>query len=418
MGAAVQSGGQPPVAEALRSAAPRVAVLGVHAGRVAPGAEELLARATLVAAGREQLDALAPPGAERVALAADLGPAIDALDAASGSACVLASGDPGFFGIVRRLAERLGRERLDVRPAPSSVAVAFARLGVPWDDAIVVSAHGRAPEAALHAALRHPKVAILTGPDAPPALYARGLAGTGRVMAVAERLGTPDERMVSGTPEELAEREFPEPNVVIVLDPDSPGVRTTVWPARTPRAWALPDEDFEHRAGMVTKREVRALVLSRLGPGVGDLVWDVGCHSGSVAIECARLGAAAIGVERDAEAAQTCARNAAAQGVPVRVVVGEAPAALADLPDPDAAFVGGGGADLEAILDATAPRTRRAVVVTLAIVERAGPAMERLAAHGLEVDATMLQASRLKALAGGHRLAAENPVIVVSGVRA
>jgi len=418
MGAAVQSGGQPPVAEALRSAAPRVAVLGVHAGRVAPGAEELLACATVVAGGREQLDALAPPGAERVALAADLGPAIDALDAASGSACVLASGDPGFFGIVRRLAERLGRERLDVRPALSSVAVAFARLGVPWDDAIVVSAHGRAPEAALHAALRHPKVAILTEPGAPPALYARGLVGTGRLMAVAERLGAPDERVVSGAPEEMAERAFAEPNVVIVLDPDSAGARTSIWPPRTPPAWALSDDDFEHRAGMVTKREVRAVVLSRLGPGVGDLVWDVGCHSGSVAIECARLGAAAIGVERDAEAAAMCARNAAAQGVPVRVVVGEAPAALAELPDPDAAFVGGGGADLEAILDSTAPRTRRAVVVTLALVERAGPAMERLATHGLEVDATMLQASRLKALAGGHRLAAENPVIVVSGVRA
>jgi len=416
-GVALNSRRERPAAGAAGSAAARVAILGVHAGRVPPGAEGLLARATLVAGGREQLDALAPPGAERVALAADLGPAIDALDAASGGACVLASGDPGFFGIVRRLAERLGRERLDVRPAPSSVAVAFARLGVPWDDAIVVSAHGRAPEAALHAALRHPKVAILTGPDTPPTFYARGLVGTGRVMAVAERLGAAEERVVCGAPEEMADRAFAEPNVVIVLDPDSAGARTATWPPRTPRAWALPDERFEHRAGMVTKREVRAMVLSRMGPGVGDLVWDVGAHSGSVAIECARLGAAAIGVERDLEAAQMCVRNAAAHDVPVRVVVGEAPAALADLPDPDAAFVGGGGTDLDAILDATAPRTRRAVVVTLAVVERAGPAMERLAAHGLEVDATMLQASRLKPLAGGHRLAAENPVIVVSGVR-
>jgi precorrin-6Y C5,15-methyltransferase (decarboxylating) len=99
------------------------------------------------------------------------------------------------------------------------------------------------------------------------------------------------------------------------------------------------------------------------------------------------------------------------------VVEGAAPDVLAELPDPDAVFVGGGGADLPAILDAVVPRTRRAVVVTLAIVERAAPALEQLAALGLEADATLLQASRLRPLAGGHRLAAENPVVVVSGVR-
>lgn len=396
--------------------AQRVAVLGVHAGRVAPAAEPLLAGAELVAGGREVLDALAPASARRLVLGADLAPALDAVAQASG--CVLASGDPGFFGIVRRLGERVGRARLDVHPAPSSVAVAFARLGVPWDDALVVSAHGRDPRPALHAALRHPKVAILTGPAAPPALFAGGLRGTGRTIAVAERLGTPSERIVTGTPDELADREFAEPNTVVVLDEEAlGGGRPAVWPPRAPAGWALADEAFEHRAGMVTKREVRAVALSHLGPGVGDLVWDVGCHSGSLAIECARLGAAAIGIERDEEAAAMCARNAAAHGVPVQVVHGTAPAALAALPDPDAVFVGGGGADLPAILDAAVPRTRRAVVVTLALVERAGPAIEQLTALGLDVEATMLQASRLRPLAGGHRLAAENPVVIVSAAR-
>jgi precorrin-6Y C5,15-methyltransferase (decarboxylating) len=112
------------------------------------------------------------------------------------------------------------------------------------------------------------------------------------------------------------------------------------------------------------------------------------------------------------------ARNAEAHGVPVGVVEGRAPAALADLPDPDAAFVGGGGADLDAIVDVCALRARRVVVVTLALVERAGPALERLRAAGLDAEATMVQASRLSPLAGGHRLAAINPVIVVVGRRA
>ena len=398
----------------------RIAVLGVHAGRVPPDSEELLEAAAVVAGGRRLLDGLAPPTARRIALEADLPGALDAIAAADGPVCVLASGDPGFFGVVRALSERLGAGRLDVRPAPSSVAVAFGRIGVAWEDAVVVSAHGREPAPALHAALRHPKVAVLTEPRTPPAWFAQRLAGSGRELAVAERLGEPDERVVRGTPEELADHEAAEPNVLLVLDSErmDGGGRAQLAGAAGPGGWALPDTAFEHRAGLVTKREIRALALARLGPRTGDLVWDVGCGSGSVAVEAARLGAAAIGVDRDPDAVALTQRNAAAHGVPVRTVAGPAPAVLAGLPDPDAVFVGGGGADLEAILDACAARVRRAIVVTLALIERAGPVLGRLAAAGLEADGTLVQASRLRPLSGGHRLAAENPVVVLCGSRA
>ena len=396
----------------------RVAVLGVHDGRLPAGSETLLAEAALVAGGREALAAHAPGGARQVVLGADLEPALEALAVADDGACVLASGDPGFFGIVRALAERIGRERLDVRPAPSSVAVAFARLGVPWDDALVVSGHGRDCAAAVHAALRHPKVAVLTGPASQPGRLASLMAGSGRLLAVAERLGTPSERVSCGTPEEFADREFAQPNVLVALDPGAAvGVRAQVWPPRTPTGWALPEGAFEHRGGMITKAEVRALALARLGPGVGDMVWDVGCGSGSVGIECARLGAAVIAVDHDPGAVRLTARNAATHEVPVQVLAGTAPGALAGLPDPDAVFVGGGGERLEAIIDVCAARARRSVVVALALLERAGPAVQRLSAAGFDADATMLQASRLKPLAGGHRLAAENPVVLVSGRR-
>jgi precorrin-6Y C5,15-methyltransferase (decarboxylating) len=234
---------------------------------------------------------------------------------------------------------------------------------------------------------------------------------------VAERLGLDGERVLSGSAEELAAGSFAEPNVLLVLAPDADGGRARSWPPRTPERWALGEDAFSHRAGMITKAEVRAVALARLGPGLGDLVWDVGCGSGSVAIECARLGAAAVAIDDDADAVDRTTANARAHDVPVRVVRGRAPAALADLPDPDATFVGGGGPDLEAILDACAARTARAVVVTLALVERVAPALERLRAGGLEADATMVQASRLRPLAGGHRLAAENPVVVVTGER-
>jgi precorrin-6Y C5,15-methyltransferase (decarboxylating) len=395
-----------------------IAVVGVGPDGVAADGRALLDGVALVAGGARHLDAHAPPGVRRLAIRGDLEPVLDAIAAASGPVAVLASGDPGFFGIVRALAERFGPERLRVVPAVSSVAAAFARVGVPWDDAIVVSAHGREPAAAINAARAHPKVAILTAPDAPPARLAAALAGLARRCVVAERLGEAGERVVTGTPEEIAAGEFADPNVLLVLDPSRlVGPKRRLWPPRSASGWALPEAAFSHRDGMITKAEVRALVLARLGPGVGDLVWDVGTGSGSVAIECARLGAAVTAVDRDAEACRFCAENARIHDVNVEIVHDTAPAVFARLPDPDAVFVGGGGESLEEILEAAAARARRAVVTALATLERVAPATAILDAAGFAVEATMLQTSRLAPLGAGHRLAAANPVFVVSGAR-
>jgi precorrin-6Y C5,15-methyltransferase (decarboxylating) len=389
-----------------------IAVLGVHGGRVPAGTEPLLARAELVAGGARALAALAPPGVPTQVLGAGVDATLAEVAAFGGAAVVLASGDPGFFGIVRALRRGVAPERLLVHPAPSSVAVAFARLGLPWDDALLVSAHARDPRPALATALRHPKVAILTDGAATPAWFAERMRGSGRTLAVAERLGEDGERVVTGTPEEIAAMAFEQPNVVVSLGDGASG--ELLGPA-----WALPEDAFDHRAGMITKREIRAVALAHLGPRTGQLIWDVGCGSGSVAVECARLGAAAVAIDDDPDAVVRARRNAEAFDVPVRVVEGRAPGALAGLPDPDAVFAGGGGEDLEAIVDACAARaTVRCVVVTLALVERCGPVLERLRAAGLEAEATMVQASRLVPLAGGHRLAASNPVVVAVGRRA
>ena len=395
-----------------------ITVLGVGGGELSPGARERLADAALVLGGSRQLDAHAPEAVPRERLRGDLRPALERIATERGPVVVLASGDPGFFGIVRLLAERFGSERLDVIPAVSSVAATFARVGVSWDDALVVSAHGRAPHRAVNAARAHPKVAVLTSPDFGPAHLARALTGLDRRLVVAERLGEPGERVTQGDPAGVAAAAWADPNVVLVLARAAlVGKKAHAWPPRSPAGWALAEGAFEHRDGMVTKSEVRALALARLGPGVGDLVWDVGTGSGAVAVECARFGAAVVAVDRDPAQCARARANAAHHEVAVEVVEGEAPAVLAGLPDPDAVFVGGGGADLGAVIDLAAERARRCVVLTLALVERVGPALERLAAAGLEVEATMLQASRLRELAGLHRMAAENPVVVVWGAR-
>jgi precorrin-6Y C5,15-methyltransferase (decarboxylating) len=166
---------------------------------------------------------------------------------------------------------------------------------------------------------------------------------------------------------------------------------------------------------MITKAEVRALVLARLGPRVGDMVWDVGAGSGSVAIECARFGAAVIAVDRDEESCARVRGNVRAHHVRVAVCRGEAPAVLDHLPDPDAVFVGGGGLD---VVRACAARALRGVVVALAAVDRVAPANDALAAAGFAVRAVQLQANRLAPLPGAaHRLAAAHPVFVIAGAK-
>ncbi|MEO3767843.1 precorrin-6y C5,15-methyltransferase (decarboxylating) subunit CbiE [Streptomyces sp. B5E4] len=346
---------------------------------------------------------------------------------------VLASGDPGFFGVVRVLAGRFGPRLLDVRPAVPSLAVAFARVGLPWDDAVVVSAHGRDLRTAVHVCRAHPKTAVLTGPGAGPAELGAALAASGvpRTLVVGTGLGTADEDVVRLSPADAAARPWPPHSVNVVLCLDerpgrtlAPAQRALAGPGPYPLArrpgdgWALPEADFEHRAGMVTKFEVRALALARLVPRLGDLVWDVGAGSGSVAVECARFGAAVVAVERDAGGVARIRANAAAHGVDVQAVHGTAPAALAQLPDPDAVFVGGGGGDVAEVVAACARRARRAVVVTLAAVDRVPGVRAALAAAGFAVDGVLLQSSRLAPLPGEvTRLAAANPVFVLWGRR-
>ena len=295
-----------------------VGVVGVGADGLAPGAGELLAGAEVVVGARRHLDAVPLPS--RVELI-ELGAVEPALERLAGrAAVVLASGDPGFFGIVRLLRERGHVPR--VLPAPSSVAALFARLGRPWDDVTVVSAHGRALRPALNVCRARPATAVLTAPGAGPAEIGAGLAGWPRTLVVAEDLGGPGERLTTVPAAAAAERVWHPLNVVLCLrDPD--GVPGRGWyaggePVPAAGGWARPDDEFTHRAGMVTKSEVRALVLARLGPRPGELVWDVGAGSGSVAVECAALGAAVLAVERrsDDRRAHRGQRGAARGGRP------------------------------------------------------------------------------------------------------
>ncbi|KAA2258562.1 precorrin-6y C5,15-methyltransferase (decarboxylating) subunit CbiE [Solihabitans fulvus] len=393
-----------------------VAVIGVDGTNLPPGAADLLRAARLVVGGRRHLDAHAPTGTRRIELGA-LEPALAELAAFDGPAVVLASGDPGYFGIVRSLRER--GLPVAVLPAVSSVQRLAAAVGRSWDDVTVVSAHGRDLRPALNVCRARPAVAVLTAPGSGPAELAAGLAGWRRTLVVAEDFGGPHEQLSTVDLAAAEERSWREPNVVLCLaDPELVPARG--WfgggePVPPDGGWALPEDQFAHRDGMVTKAEVRALALARLAPRPGTLVWDVGAGSGSVAVECARFGAAVVAVERDPAQCERIGANAAAHGVDVRVVRAPAPAGLAGLPGPDAVFVGGGGPD---VVSACARVGAARVVVALAAVDRVPHARDALREAGYRVDGCQLSSARFAELPGGAtRLAAINPVTLLWGVR-
>jgi precorrin-6B C5,15-methyltransferase / cobalt-precorrin-6B C5,C15-methyltransferase len=390
-------------------------VIGCDGRPLLPAAVDAIAGAALVAGARRHLETVqVPPAAERVVINR-LEVALDAICASRGPAAVLASGDPGFFGIVRALRAR--GITPEVIPAVSSVALAFGRLGLDWDDALVLSAHGRDVRPVRAAALAHPKVAILTGPPGAGMGQLRSdLLAAGRKVYVAERLGAADERVRDLTQSPAGD--VMDPHVLIALDPAvaGPGAagppRWLAGHLGAPAGWAMPEESFEHRDSMITKSEVRALVLAKLGPGPGRIVWDVGAGCGSVAVECARFGAWAVAIEADPEQCARIRRNAAAHGVCLRVVAGRAPGVLAGLPEPDAMFVGGG--DDGVLSDAVRTARPGRVVVTLASVDRVRSVGELLTGLGYRVAGSQVQAARLAGLPGGSvRLAAVNPVFVI-----
>ena len=383
-----------------------VTVVGLDGAALPPGAAQALADAQVVVGAPHQLAAVPVPAG-----AAVLGPA--ELDELPGGllTVVLASGDPGFFGIVRSLRKR--GLRPVVLPARSSVARAFALLGRSWDDVAVVSAHGRSVRAALNVCRAHPAVAVLTAPGAGASEIVAGLAGWHRSVLVAEDLGGPDERV-----RRFDGGQVRDPHVVLCLA-DSHAVPARGWiaggePVPPAAGWALDEAEFSHRDGMITKSEVRALALARLAPGPGRLVWDLGAGSGSVGVECARLGAAVIAVERDPAQCARLVANASAHRVDVRVLEGEAPAVLTGLPEPDAVFVGGGGITVVRAAAQASPR----VVVALAALDRIAPCLSAMREAGHQVGGVQLAASRFAELPGGSvRLSATNPVLLLWGWR-
>lgn len=274
--------------------------------------------------------------------------------------CVLASGDPFFHGVGVTLARKIPLEEMRALPAPSAVSLAAARMGWALQSVEAVSLHGRSIDLIRPLLHTHARIIALTSDGSTPKAVATLLAelgfGSSRI-TVLEALGGPNECLRSARADAFSLENINPLNVLAL------GIESTSQARILPLTPGLADDLFEHD-GQITKREVRALTLSALAPQRGELLWDIGAGSGSVAIEwmLAHTSLRAIAIEVEATRVARIGRNAAAAGVPgLTVIHGAAPAALADLETPDAIFIGGGGSDpgvLDAAIGALRPGGR------------------------------------------------------------
>ena len=329
------------------------------------------------------------------------------------NAVLVYSGDTGFYSGASSMMKKL--EALGVRarvlPGLSSIQLLAAALGRPWQGWNLVSAHGRTCDPVAECMQGRPTFFLTGGSEDPATLCAQLAAeGFGDVQGVVGQcLGTPEEKLFRGSVKELAVGRFNSLSVLLVEAAE-------VLPRRAP---GLPDEAFERGDVPMTKQEVRAAVLAKLAVRPEDILWDVGAGTGSFsvelalaaprgrvyAVECRPEGCALIKANRE----KFRTRN-------LVLVEGLAPAALSDLPAPDAVFIGGSKGSLAAIVDAALDKNPDARICVSAIaLETLSAAVAALTAKGRTVQVSQIAVSRAKAVGGLHLMMAQNPIYLITG---
>jgi precorrin-6Y C5,15-methyltransferase (decarboxylating) len=329
-------------------------------------ARELIQRADLLL-GAEHTLALVPSFAgERIVAGGNLERVVERIKAAgSQRVVVLVSGDPLFYGLARYLCEQLGKDRFEVVPHVSSMQLAFARVKESWEDAYLTNLANHPLDQVVEKIRTAEKVGLFTTEETSPAAVARELLAR-KIdyfsAYVCENLGSPDERVTQGELAELLDEAFAPLNVmVLVRKPDMPD-RPSERIGR--RLFGNPDEAFlqsKPKKGLLTPAEVRSIALAQMDLGVRSTVWDIGAGSGSVAIEAAQIASqgTTYAIEMDPEDHALIRANADKFGVTNLVaILGRAPDAWANLPDPDSVFVGGSGREIGRIADLAYDRLR------------------------------------------------------------
>ncbi len=408
----------------------------------------IIEKADLLFGGERHLSFFPDFGREKIAIKSNLKEVADLIKRNLGAKkmVVLASGDPNFYGIAKYLMNKLGKEAFEILPAISSMQLAFARAKESWEDAILVSVHGRPIEAIIEQVRSSPKIGIFTDDEHTPGEIAQVLMEyglKGYQVFVCEDLGGEDERVTETLLEKLPEMKFPPLNVLILkkigedqkpilaqpatsLPAGRQGAElesaSVVGPPHTKWTFGIPEDEFEcmkPRRGLITKTEVRVISLSKMALQKDSVVWDIGAGSGSVSIESALLApmGQVYAIEKDEEDVAIIHQNLAKfKTHNVWVIHGRAPEALADLETPDAIFIGGSGGGMEKILAVCLERLKPGgrLVVNLVTIENLSEVYGYFKKRVIHMDVSQVQVSRGSPILNLTRFEAFNPVFVVA----
>ncbi len=368
--------------------------------------------ADVLIGGRRHLEIFDDFEGERIPIGSDLEGLARAIEERLDlSIVVLATGDPCFFGIGRFLLKRFGKEGVEIIPNVTVMQEAFARIKETWEDVRFMSLHGREDlEAVVDEICRCEKVGIFTDGRNTPQMIAKALIERGAPpfrVYVCEEMGTANERVREGGLEDIARMETSPLNVMILFrEADDTGPLL-----------GIPEDDFSHRGGMITKEEVRSIVIGKLRLRKDSIVWDVGAGSGSVGIEAARVARRVYAVEKDRDAISIIGENRREFGVyNLMIVKGKAPEILKGLPTPDAVFIGGSGGELEGILGYCLERIRKGgrVVANFATLENLSKAMDLVKERGLTFQVVEVSIKRGEGIGRMTRLKALDPVFILT----
>jgi len=333
---------------------------------------------------------------------------------------VVASGDPLFFGIGRRMVDAIGANNTLIYPNISSVSAAFARIKEPWDDVCVISLHGRKNERRLFKALEeNNKIAVFTDPKNNPARLAARLIEMQFLnykICVLETIGSPSEKFNWYTLPEAVSMNFSEPNMVVLKRSPS-GTKD-----KERLFLGAPDNWYDHQKGLITKSEIRAITLSKLRLATDHILWDLGAGSGSVAAEAALLikKGKIFAVEKKSDRVAQIKNNKKRFAIGnLKAIQADLPRGLEELPRPDRIFIGGGGKQLKSIITAAVQylKPNGVMVINTVLIPNVETARATLEKLDFETEVIQAQINRSRQMPWAERLEALNPVWIVTGIR-
>ena len=352
--------------------------------------------------------------------------AVRLADSAELQVVILTAGDPLFYGTARFLCDRIGKSRIRVIPNVSTMQLAFARVKENWDEAYLTDLANQTIEHVVQKIRTAERVGLFTTSKITPQTLAVALleAGIDYFTAyVCENLGSPNERVTTGTLKEISTSSFDSLNVVILLRHPTAPDRPTEMIGK--RIFGNPDEMFlqtKPKRGLLTPSEIRCLALAELNLGPTSIVWDVGAGSGSVAIEAAQLspGGKIYAIEMDVDDFGLISQNAERFGVNnVFAIHGAAPSAWDDLPDPDAVFIGGTGRQLATIVLDVIARLKPGgrLVADMASIDNVAEVQGILRKATGDVNVWMFNVAKGNYQLERVRFDAQNPIFLLSAIK-